>query len=78
MEKIGIFTYVNINSYMIKILKQSKKTRHILAEGIFNPYNLQDLFFPEYTRNTYCFNKNKTENQYFKWSKDMNRHFSEE
>ena len=30
------------------------------------------------TRNTYCFNKNKTENQYFKWSKDMNRHFSEE
>ena len=64
-EKIDIFTYVNINSYMTEILKQSKKTRHTLAEGVFNPYNLEDFFFSEYTRNTYCFNKNKTENQVF-------------
>ena len=44
-EKIDIFTYVNINSYMTEILKQSKKTRHTLAEGVFNPYNLEDFFF---------------------------------
>ena len=47
-EKIDIFTYVNINSYMTEILKQSKKTRHTLAEGVFNPYNLEDFFFRIY------------------------------
>lgn len=77
-EKIDIFTYVNINSYMTEILKQSKKTRHTLAEGIFNPYNLKEFFFQNIQGILTVSTRTKQKIKYFKCLKDMNKHFSEE
>ena len=79
-EKIDIFTYFNIISYMTKnsLNKLKRQDTYLEKESPF--HITKRIFFSESIRNSSYLNKEKAERKikYFKWSKDMIRHFSEE